>query len=137
MTHEQPTDELTGMIIGAAVEVHSILGPGLLESVYKESLIVEFKRRELRAQRECQVPLRYKGEIIDSQLRLDLLVEGKVVVEVKAVDRLHPIHQAQVITYLKLTGYPAGLLINFNSIVLKAGLKRLDHPDVYVRKAFS
>ena len=83
------------------------------------------------------MPLDYKGERIESKLKLDLLVECKVVVEVKAVDRLHPIHQAQVVTYLKLTGYPAGLLMNFNSIVLKSGLKRLDHPDLYVKKIFS
>jgi len=134
MGNERPTDELTSMIIGAAIEVHSILGPGLLESVYKESLIVELKRRGLRAERERHVPLHYKGRPIDGHLKLDLLVEDKVVVEVKAVEYLHPIHQAQVVTYLKLTGYPAGLLINFNSIVLKAGLKRLNHPDLHVRK---
>lgn len=137
MSAETPTDELTERIIGAAIEVHSIFGPGLLESVYQECLIVELRRRQLRVDSERHVPLDYKGERIDSQLKLDLLVEGKVVVEVKAVDRLHPIHQAQVVTYLKLTGCPAGLLMNFNSIVLKSGLKRLDHPDLYVKKRFS
>jgi GxxExxY protein len=83
------------------------------------------------------VPLDYKGERIESRLKIDLLDENKVIVEVKAVERLHPIHQAQVVTYLKLTGCPAGLLMNFNSIVLKSGLKRLDHPDLYVKKIFS
>ena len=134
---EIPLDELTHKIIGAGVEVHSNLGPGLLESVYQECLAVELRRRELHVERERHVPLDYKGERIETRLKLDILVEGRVIVEVKAVDTLHPIHQAQVVTYLKLTGYPAGLLMNFNSIVLKSGLKRLDHPDLYVRKIFS
>ncbi len=107
-TAEMPLDELTHRIIGAAIEVHGVLGPGLLESVYQECLTVEL--------RQCD------------------LVEGRVIVEVKAVEGLHPIHQAQVVTYLKLTGYPAGLLMNFNSIVLRSGLRRLDHPDLYVKK---
>jgi GxxExxY protein len=134
---EMPIDELTHRIIGAAVEVHSVLGPGLLESVYQECLTAELRRRQLDVERERHVPLKYKGQLIQSQLKLDLLVEGRVVVEVKAVDRLHPIHQAQVVTYLKLTSCAAGLLMNFNSIVLKSGLKRLDHPDLYVKKVFS
>ena len=134
---EIPLDELTHKIIGAGVEVHSTLGPGLLESVYQECLAVELRRRELRVERERHVPLDYKGERIDSRLKLDMLVEGRVIVEVKAVEALHPIHQAQVVTYLKLTGLPAGLLMNFNSIVLKSGLKRLDHPDLYVKKILS
>jgi GxxExxY protein len=100
-------------------------------------VVVELRRRQLHADREWQVSLDYKGERIESRLKIDLLVEGKVIVEVKAVDRLHPIHQAQVVTYLKLTGCPAGLLMNFNSIVLKSGLKRLDRPDLYVKKIFS
>jgi GxxExxY protein len=134
---EIPLDELTHKIIGAGVEVHSQLGPGLLESVYQECLAVELRRRELHVERERHVPLDYKGERIETRLQLDMLVEGRVIIEVKAVDTLHPIHQAQVVTYLKLTGLPAGLLMNFNSIVLKSGLKRLDHPDLYVKKIFS
>ena len=134
---EIPLDELTHRIIGAAVEVHSVLGPGLLESVYQECLTAELRRCQLDVERERCVPLKYKGQLIQSQLKLDLLVEGRVVVEVKAVDRLHPIYQAQVVTYLKLTSCPAGLLMNFNSIVLKSGLKRLDHPDLYVKKVSS
>jgi GxxExxY protein len=132
-----PLDELTHKIIGAAVEVHSTLGPGLLESVYQECLAVELGRRQLAVERERQVPLSYKGERIESRLKLDMLVEDRVIVEVKAVDTLHSIHQAQVVTYLKLTGCPAGLLMNFNSIVLKSGLRRLDRPDLYVKKIFS
>jgi GxxExxY protein len=137
MNAKTPLDELTHKIIGAAVEVHSVLGPGPLESVYQECLTVELRGCHLDVERERHVPVKYKGQLIQSQLKLDLLVEGRVVVEVKAVDRLHPIHQAQVVTYLKLTSCPAGLLMNFNSIVLRAGLKRLDHPDLYVKKVFS
>ena len=134
---ETPLDELTHNIIGAGMEVHSTLGPGLLESVYQECLAIELRRRQLRVERERHVPLNYKGERIDSRLTLDMLVEDRVIIEVKAVDTLHPIHKAQVVTYLKLTGFPAGLLMNFNTIVLKSGIKRLDHPDLYVKKIFS
>lgn len=137
ITTETPLDELTERIIGAAIEVHRHLGPGLLESVYVECLMCELRRCELHFECERHVPLNYKGERIESRLKLDLLVEGKVVIEVKAVDQLHPIHQAQVVTYLKLTGCPAGLLMNFNSIVLKSGVRRLDHPELYVKKIFS
>ena len=80
------------------------------------------------------VPITYKGKKIASSLVLDILVEDTVIVELKAVDALHPVHEAQVITYLKLTGCPAGLLLNFNSVLLKNGLRRLDHPEIYVKK---
>jgi GxxExxY protein len=133
-TNEIPLEQLTHKIIGAAVEVHSNLGPGLLESVYQECLALELKRSQLHVERERHVPLKYKGERIESQLKLDLIVEDRVIVEVKAVERLHPIHKAQVVTYLKLTDCPAGLLMNFNSITLKSGLHRLDRPDLYVKK---
>lgn len=135
MTHNlAELDALTEKVIGCAIEVHRTLGPGLLESVYRECMIIEMLGQHLSVQSERHVPLEYKGQRIKSQLKLDLLVEGCVVVELKAVDDLHPVHLAQVITYLKLTGYPAGLLMNFNSTTLRAGLKRLDHPDRYVRK---
>jgi GxxExxY protein len=127
-------DALTEKVIGCAIEVHRTLGPGLLESVYRECMIIEMVGQQLSVQSERHVPLEYKGQRIKGQLKLDLLVEGCVVVELKSVDHLHPIHLAQVITYLKLTGYPAGLLMNFNSTALRAGLKRLDHPDRYVKK---
>ena len=81
---------------------------------------------------ERRVPIVYRGEAIRTKLRVDLIVDGRVVVEIKAVDRLHPVHQAQVITYLKLTGCPAGLLFNFNTTSIRQGLKRLDRPDIYV-----
>ena len=127
-------DELTEKIIACAIEVHRILGPGLLESVYRECLVIELRRQRLRVESERHVPLDYKGERICGALKLDLLVEGRVVVELKAVEHLLPIHQAQVITYLKLTGHPAGLLMNFNSPTLIAGLKHLDHPDLCAKK---
>jgi GxxExxY protein len=135
MTHDlAQLDALTDKVIGCAIEVHRTLGPGLLESVYRECMIIEMLGQQLSVQSERHVPLEYKGQRIKGQLKLDLLVEGCVVVELKSVDHLHPIHLAQVITYLKLTGYPAGLLMNFNSTTLRAGLKRLDHPDRYVKK---
>jgi GxxExxY protein len=97
-------------------------------------MTVEMRRGHLRVDTELHVPLDYKGQRIGGGLKLDLLVNNCVVVELKTVERLHPIHLAQVITYLKLTGYPAGLLMNFNAITLRAGLKRLDHPDRYVKR---
>jgi GxxExxY protein len=101
--------------------------------VIQEALLVS-RCENLRVDSECRVPLDYKGQRISSGLKLDLLVDGCVVVELKAVECLHPIHLAHVITYLKLTGCPAGLLMNFNSTTLKAGLRRLTHPDLYVKK---
>jgi GxxExxY protein len=127
-------EDLTEKVIGCAIEVHRILGPGLLESVYRECMVIEMRREHLRVDSERHVPLDYKGHRISSPLKLDLLVDDCVVVELKAVERLHAIHLAQVITYLKLTGYPAGLLMNFNMATLRAGLRRLDHPDRYVKK---
>jgi GxxExxY protein len=105
-----------------------------LESVYRECMIIEMREKQLSVEDERSGPLDYKGHRVNGNLKLDLLVESCLVVELKAVERLHPVHLAQVITYLKLTGCPAGLLMNFNSTTLKAGLKRLDHPDKYVKK---
>ena len=107
----------------------------MLESVYRECLIIEMIRQHLRVERERRVPLKYKGQRVNSEFKLNLLVEGALVVELKAVEHIHPIHLAQVITYLKLAGCPAGLLMNFNATTLKAGLRRLDHPDRYVTKS--
>ena len=127
-------EPLTNRIIGCAIEVHKELGPGLLESVYQECLVVELKNASIDVKSDCRVPIEYKGQRIRGKLQLDLLVEGCVVVELKAVDRMHPVHLAQVITYLKLAGCPAGLLMNFNSLSLRAGLRRLDHPDLHKQK---
>jgi GxxExxY protein len=128
-------DSLTEKIIGCGIEVHRVLGPGLLESIYRDSLAIEIGRATLRVERDRRVALTYKGERIGGDLKLDLMVEGRLIVEVKAVERIHPVHLAQVITYLKLTGCPVGLLMNFNTTSLRAGLKRLVHPDLYVKKS--
>ena len=106
----------------------------MLECIHRDALIIELRLQHLGVESDRPVHLDYKGHRLGGTLRLDLLVEGTVVVELKAVECLHPIYSAQVITYLKLTGYPAGLLLNFNCTTLRAGVKRLDHPDLYVKK---
>ena len=121
MLHHQ---ELTREIIGAAIEVHRALGPGLLESAYQACLAREMTLRELPFEKEKPLPVKYKGDLLDCGYRLDFLVAGKVVLELKAVDKVHPIHEAQLLTYLKLTGCKVGLLINFNVPVLKKGITR-------------
>lgn len=128
-------EDLTHRTIRSAIEVHRFLGPGLLESVYRECLIAELRSSGLEFEAGKAVPINYKGKVIAPKLIVDILVAGKVVVELKAVEALHPVHEAQVITYLKLTGCPAGLLINFNAVLLKDGLRRLDHPSIYVKKS--
>jgi GxxExxY protein len=125
---------LTELVIGAAIAVHTALGPGLLESVYRDCLVIELKALGLDVKVEERVPIVYRDQRVRGDLRIDLLVDGRLIVEIKVVDRLHPVFQAQVITYLKLTGCPAGLLLNFNATTLTAGLKRLDHPDLYAQK---
>ena len=127
-------EDLTERIIGCGIEVHKTLGAGLLESVYRECLGIELTSAGLRVENERCVKLNYKGTVINSNLRLDLVVEDMVVVELKAVESLHPIHQSQVITYLKLGGFPAGLVMNFNVGSLKWGIRRLNHPDKYAEK---
>jgi len=118
-------DPLTAEIIGAGIEVHRHLGPGLLESAYRECLCWELQHRGLAVQRELALPLCYKGLCLDASYRLDLIVNERVLVELKAVDRLAPVHTAQAITYLRLSGLHLGLLMNFNARVLKDGIVRL------------
>jgi GxxExxY protein len=128
-------DDLTEKVIGCAIEVHRVLGPGLLESIYHGSLIIELTAANLRLESKRHVRIEYKGKPATDDLILDLLIDSRLVVEVKAVERIHPVHIAQVVSYLKLTGFPAGLLINFNTTSLRnGGLKRLDHPDRYKPK---
>lgn len=115
---------LTERIIGCALEVHRRLGPGLLENVYESALCIELRVNELAFTRQCGVPLYYRGELI-AEHRPDLIVEGQIVVEVKSVERLAPIHWAQVLTYLRVTGLRVGLLLNFNSPTLRAGTRRV------------
>ena len=117
--------ELSGAVIGAAIEVHRELGPGLLESAYELALERELGLRKVPVQRQVAVPLEYKGIELGDGFRLDLLVDDALVVEVKAVDRLQPIHEAQLLTYLKLADKRLGLLINFNERTLKEGVKRV------------
>ena len=117
--------DLTDKIIGAAIEVHRELGPGLLESIYQACLARELTLRGIPFQREQALPISYKGISIDCGYRIDFLIADKVVVELKAIAALLPIHEAQLLTYLKLTGIKVGLLINFNKVVLINGLKRM------------
>ncbi|MBN1287700.1 MAG: GxxExxY protein [Anaerolineae bacterium] len=117
-------EELTGQIIGAAMEVHREVGPGLLESAYQACLAREFTLRNIPFEREKPVSVAYKGTQIDCGYRLDFLVDGKVVVELKSVSALEPVHEAQLLTYLKLAKCKVGLLINFHVLILKSGIKR-------------
>ena len=121
MTHT----ELSSLVIKAAITVHRALGPGLLESVYQVCLLAELKSMGLRVQEQVAVPIVYRGERLANDLRIDLLVEDRVIVEIKAVEELHPIHTAQLLTYLKLTNKKLGLLINFNTTKLIEGLERV------------
>ena len=114
-------------VIGACIEVHRHLGPGLLESVYAQCLAHELALRGFQVARECQLPVIYKGVSLEQGHRLDLVVQNRLIVEVKSVERLLPVHEAQLITYLRLTGLEAGLLVNFNVALLKKGLRRLSN----------
>jgi GxxExxY protein len=127
-------DTLTERVIACAIEVHKLMGPGLNEGVYVECLMMELAIRTIPFEPQVVVLVDYKGRRLHRHFEIDLLVDKRLVVEVKCVDALHPVHKAQVITYLRLTGHPAGLLINFNETTLRAGLKRLDHPDRYRQK---
>ena len=117
-------NELTYDVIGAAIEVHRTLGAGLLESSYRECLCRELLLRGIPFQREHSLPLEYKGIRLASGYRIDILVSGLIVVEIKAIEALAPIHDAQLLTYLRLGGWKVGLLLNFNVVVLKDGIRR-------------
>ena len=119
--------ELTEQIIGAAIDVNKALGPGLLESAYEECLAHELSVADISFERQVPLSVTYKSLRLDCRYRLDFLVEKTVVFELKAVEGLQPIHEAQLLTYLKLGGWPIGLLINFNVPVLKKGIKRMAH----------
>ena len=118
-------DPLTSAIIGAAIKVHRHLGPGLLESTYEQCLAWELLKHRFRVDRQLPIPIQYEDFIVREAYRLDLVVEERVVIEVKAVEKLHPVHEAQLLTYLKLSGYPVGLLFNFHDLALRNSLKRL------------
>jgi len=121
----EEANEAAAAVVDAAFRVHSTLGPGLLESVYEACLLHELKKKGVTASRQVQVPIVYDGVTLDQGLRLDLLVDGCLVVELKTVETLLPVHMAQVITYLKLTGHRLGLLINFNTPTIKTGIHRV------------
>jgi GxxExxY protein len=129
-TETQRINSITERIIGAAIEVHRALGPGLLESAYLVCLLHELGLIGLKYRSEVSLPVVYKGVRLDGGYRIDVIVEETVIVELKAVEKLLPVHDAQLITYLKLTGLPVGLLINFNVPLLKAGIRRLVNPSV-------
>ena len=123
MTFEN--DELSQQVIGLAIEVHRHLGPGLLESAYEECLCLELKEAGLPFHRQVPLPIIYKSIKLDCGYRLDLVVKDRLILEIKAAEQLLPIHNAQLLTYMKLSGIRTGLLLNFNSAVLKDGLRRL------------
>jgi GxxExxY protein len=118
-------DALTEAVIGAAIEVHRIMGPGLLESIYQKCLEKELKLRGLEFLAQARLPISYKGEPLGDDLIMDFYFAERLVVEIKAIDKLAPIHDAQLITYLRLSKTHVGLLINFNTRLLKDGIKRL------------
>ena len=117
--------KVSGEVIDAAYAVYSVLGPGLLESVYEDALAYEFDRRGIRFMRQVPLPISYKGLLIRNAFRIDLVIENQVIVELKAVDTVMPVHKKQLLTYLKLSRYRLGLLINFNSVTFKSGITRL------------
>jgi GxxExxY protein len=127
-TEEQRPEELTGPVIGACVEVHRQLGPGLLEAVYQRCLFEELVARGFDVQRQLSVPVEYRGVQLDCTYRVDMVVNRVLLLEIKAVERLLPVHTAQVLTYLRLLQLPMGLLINFHVAWLRYGVRRLVNP---------
>ncbi|HNM65922.1 MAG TPA: GxxExxY protein [Chitinophagales bacterium] len=124
-TQRMTENDLAYKIIGLAVEVHNALGPGLLESAYQECLYYKINKEGLEVQKEKAIPLIYEAVKLDCGYRIDLLVENKLVIEIKSVETLNDIHLAQTLTYLKLGNYKLGLLMNFNTLLLKSGIKRI------------
>ena len=118
-------NEVTGKIVDSALKVHSVLGPGLLEGAYEACLQHELTTRGLMVQSQASLPVEYDGILVDAGYRLDLLVEDLVIIELKAVERIAPIHEAQLLTYLKLSRKKVGLLLNFNVVQMKDGIRRM------------
>ncbi len=121
----EPTENAAKAVVDAAYRVHTALGPGLLESVYEVCMAHELTKHGISHESQCVLPVMYDGVTLDAGLRLDLLVDDRLVVELKAVEKMPPIHEAQLLTYLKLTGKRLGLLINFNVPLIKNGIKRM------------
>jgi GxxExxY protein len=128
---------LTESIIGCGIRVHQHFGPGLLESVYCKAFAIELRVANLTFDVNRRIPLTYRGVDLETAFQADLIVEDQVIVEVKAVEQLAHVHSAQVITYLKLTGCPVGLIMNFNVPFLRQGIRRVVRPDIYQRKSES
>lgn len=124
-TEKEEQNSLTGKIIGAAIEIHRALGPGLLESAYEACLIYELRLRKLKVEPQKSMPVVYKDVMLDCGYRVDIVVENRVIVEIKSVSSLAPIHEAQLLSYLKLSNCKIGLLINFNVRILKEGICRM------------
>ena len=124
-TAQEGRDSLTDEVIGLAIEIHRVLGPGLLGSAYQECICFELAEHKLRFQRQVPLPVIYKSVRLDCGYRMDVVVEDRLVLELKTVERLLPVHEAQLLTYLKLSGLRTGLLLNFNTPVLKDGIKRM------------
>ncbi|MFC2094146.1 GxxExxY protein [Bacteroidota bacterium] len=118
-------NRLSGIVLDSSIEVHRNLGPGLLESVYETCLCKEFDLRKINYQRQVSIPIKYKGEQLDADYRIDILVENEIIIELKSVDIMHPVFKAQLLTYLKLANKNLGLLINFNVPKLVDGFKRM------------
>jgi len=127
-------DPLTHEIIGAAIEVHRVLGPGLLESAYEECLAHELSIRKLEFQRQVPVPVVYKGVKLECGYRIDILVAGSVVLELKSIEAIAPVHEATLLTYLRLSGNTLGLIINFNVTILKDGIRRFVLKHIEIQK---
>jgi GxxExxY protein len=133
LSHHDTT--LTGQVINAAIIVHTALGPGLLESAYQTCLVHELRERRLRIQTQVPLVVRYKTLTLNDAYRMDLVVEGMLVVELKAVKQLHSIHEAQLLSYLKLSGFTIGLLINFHVPLLRDGIRRMVHDVPHARSS--
>jgi GxxExxY protein len=121
----EETESIARQVVDAAFKIHSALGPGLLESVYETCLCIELKKRDIRYEKQVSIPILYEGISVEPGLRLDLLVGGRVVVELKSVERLLPVHDSQILTYLKLARIRLGLLLNFNVVLMKQGIRRI------------
>ncbi|MCG3180672.1 MAG: hypothetical protein BIFFINMI_03035 [Phycisphaerae bacterium] len=122
---EDERDALTSEVIAAAIEVHKALGPGLLESAYEACLCYELRQRNCEFVRQWALPVTYKGVELDCGYRIDVMIPGKLIIEIKAVESLTPLHAAQLLTYMNLSGIPKGLLLNFNVKLLRDGIKRM------------
>lgn len=118
-------NDLSSLVIGAAIEVHRVLGPGLLEAAYEDCFCHELELRGVPYARQCVLPMKYKGILVESGFRLDVLVDDAIVVELKASEAITRIHKAQLLTYMKLGGWKLGLLINFNTVLLRNGIERM------------